>query len=304
MTLLKKKDRSPSKHVTLLVMFDASSDPKSYRMRLSRLKALMAAASLVLLALVGSLLYYYLNAYKIVYYDELKLKYDQLVEDNRRIQTIEREYRKIRQENEKIRLVFGFLGDSLRGDTSSETSFGSSGSELTLAAAKIPTTGLDMESRYAIQDYALYSRVVPSIMPVNSRFVGRGFNLTSSEMGTRHPGIDIVAQEGSPVKAAADGWVVLSDWLTDFGNTVILYHGYGLFTVYKHLATTLCREGTMVKGGDMLATLGRTGITATGAHLHFEIWKDGAPEDPGDYIYPLQEALSVSLKDTVASRVP
>jgi murein DD-endopeptidase MepM/ murein hydrolase activator NlpD len=254
------------------------------------------------LTLIGSLVYYYLNAYKIVYYDDLRIKYDQLVQDNRRIQAIEREYRKIRQENEKIRIVFGLLGDSLRDETAVQTvssaSF-STNSDLTLAAGRLPNTGIDQESRFAIQDYAMYARVVPSVMPVNSRFVGRGFNL--AYQGTYHPGIDIVAVEGSPVKSAADGWVVLSDWLTDFGNTIILYHGYGFFTVYKHLEVTLCKEGSFVKGGDIMATLGRTGMTATGAHLHFEVWKDGVPEDPGEYIYQLHEALSVSIKDSLSN---
>lgn len=304
MAWFSKKERTPGKHVTLLVMFDASSDPKSFRMRLNLLKALVAAVVVVLLALLGSLAYYYLNAYKIVYYDELKVKYDQLVQDNRRIQSIEREYRKIRQENEKIRIVFGLLGDSLRDQPASyaaPTGSMSSSTDLTMAAGRLPVAAVDQENRYSIQDYAMYARVVPSVMPVNSRFVGRGFNLATALHGTYHPGIDIVAEEGAPVKSAADGWVVLSDWLTDFGNTIILYHGYGFFTVYKHLEATLCKEGTYVKGGDILATLGRTGMTATGAHLHFEVWKDGVPEDPGEYIYQLHDALSVSIKDSITN---
>jgi murein DD-endopeptidase MepM/ murein hydrolase activator NlpD len=298
------KDKAPSKYVTLLVMFDASSDPKSFRMKLSRLRLLVGLAVLLAVVLVGSLIYYYFNAYKIFYYDELRDHYDQLVADNKRIQLIEREYRKIRQENEKIRLVLGMVGDSVTNHTES----GEAAEGMTFwaapqeyASAKDPG-GLEESGRALVQDYLLFSRVVPSQMPVNSRFVGRGFSLATDAHSVYHPGIDIVGEEGTPVMAASDGWVVLADWLTDYGHTIVLYHGYGFFTVYKHLQYPLCREHSFVKGGQIIGTLGKTGLLATGAHLHFEVWKNGIPQDPVEYIYPLQQALSVVRGDSVAHK--
>ncbi len=285
-------------------MFDASSDPKSFRIRTSRLKILVGFISILLLFLAGSLIYYYAYLYKIFYYDDLQRKYEQLVADNARIKQIERQYRQIKQENEKIRMVFGLLGNisdtGLAGNTKN-TAFADKSQETYPAAdenmGKSSLVGMDQE-RMAPSDYLMYSKIIPSIMPVNSRFITQGFskgNQMNELFGnSTHWGYDIVAEEGAPIKAASDGWVVLADWLTDFGNTVIIYHGFGYFSVYKHAQYLMCREGSFVKGGDVIATVGKTGLLVTGTHLHFEIWKDGMPQDPAEFIPQLQDVLKVS----------
>ena len=294
--------KSSNKYITLLVMFDASSDPKSFRIRTSRLKILPGFISLVLLFLAGYLIYYYAYSYKIFYYDDLQKKYEQLASDNKRIKQIERQYRQVKQENEKIRMVFGLLGhaDTTAARGQKESLSEDKGSELFSNAddiSKSPLTGMDQE-RAIPSDYLMYTIVIPSIMPVNSRFITQGFskgNRMNELFGNSpHTGYDIVAEEGAPIKAASDGWVVLADWLSNFGNTVIVYHGFGYFTVYKHAQYLLCREGAFVKGGDVIATVGKTGLLVTGTHLHFEIWKDGIPQDPSEFIPQLQDVMKVN----------
>lgn len=160
-----------------------------------------------------------------------------------------------------------------------------------------PLIGMDQE-RSIPTDYLMYSKIIPSIMPVNSRFITQGFskgNKMNELFGNSpHLGYDIAAEEGAPIMSTSDGWVVMADWLSDYGNTVILYHGFGYFSVYKHAQYLLCREGAFVKGGEVIATVGKTGILATGTHLHFEIWKDGLPQDPSEFIPQLQDVMKIS----------
>ncbi len=107
----------------------------------------------------------------------------------------------------------------------------------------------------------------------------RGF-----EPAQRHFGIDLAAKQGTPVHAAAQGFVVFAGWTFEDGNVVILSHGSGYLTVYKHNSSLLKSPGSLVKRGEVIALVGSTGITSTGPHLHFEVLKDGLPQDPQEYL--------------------
>nr|HNH30624.1 M23 family metallopeptidase [bacterium] len=113
----------------------------------------------------------------------------------------------------------------------------------------------------------------------------------------------IVAEEGAPVKAASEGRVIVSEWFTDYGNTIVLYHGFGFFSVYKHLQFRLKETDDAVKTGEVIGTVGRTGRLATGIHLHFEIWRDGVPRDPATFIPQIRDALVITVKaDSLAKK--
>ncbi|TAK54758.1 MAG: M23 family metallopeptidase [Bacteroidetes bacterium] len=103
-----------------------------------------------------------------------------------------------------------------------------------------------------------------------------------------HEGIDIVAKEGSPVVAAANGTIIYSDWTLDDGMMIIIAHGAGLTTVYKHNKALLKRRGAIVKRGETVALLGNTGRTSTGPHLHFEVWNNGIALNPMNYLITIQ----------------
>ncbi len=94
-----------------------------------------------------------------------------------------------------------------------------------------------------------------------------------------HSGIDIVGKNGAPVKAPAGGEVIYDGWLRGYGRVVVLDHGRGYSTLYAHLSASLVREGQVVKSGETIAKVGKTGNT-TGYHLHFEVRKFGTPENP------------------------
>lgn len=94
-----------------------------------------------------------------------------------------------------------------------------------------------------------------------------------------HCGIDISANLGTRVRAAADGRVIFSGWKTGYGNVVIVRHDGGYITVYAHNSKNLVEESSRVSRGDSIAQSGMTGAV-TGAHLHFEIRKYVNPLNP------------------------
>ena len=89
-----------------------------------------------------------------------------------------------------------------------------------------------------------------------------------------HSGIDFVAEEGTPVLAAADGTVAQTGWDAGCGNYIIIAHKNGIFTYYSGCQEILAEGGAQVKRGEQIATVGKTG-RSTGAHLHFAASKDG-----------------------------
>jgi murein DD-endopeptidase MepM/ murein hydrolase activator NlpD len=104
--------------------------------------------------------------------------------------------------------------------------------------------------------------------------------------GTVHDGIDIAAPEGTEVYAARAGRVIYSDQIPGYGNIVIVDHGDGLSTVYAHNSKNEVSEGDVVKEGELVSLVGRSGRT-TGANLHFEVRQRNVARNPLDYLPPI-----------------
>ncbi len=122
---------------------------------------------------------------------------------------------------------------------------------------------------------------VPGYYRISSDYVGR----TSPIFGTTefHTGIDIPANYGEDVVAAADGVVITSGWVRGYGNTVMISHGSGLVTLYGHNSSLVIANGQSVKKGQVIAKIGSTGYS-TGNHCHFEVRKDGNHTSPWPYL--------------------
>ena len=104
------------------------------------------------------------------------------------------------------------------------------------------------------------------------------------DTGRIHPAIDIPAQAGTPVLAAADGTVTEIGFDMERGNYIVLDHGGGLTTLYSQCRDILegLTEGDTICAGEMIAAVGATGMS-TGPHLHFEVLQDGEPQNPEVY---------------------
>lgn len=130
-----------------------------------------------------------------------------------------------------------------------------------------------------------YTATIPTLWPAKGRL--------SSQYGERedpfnyserfHAGIDIAADWGSDILAAADGTVITSGTMPGYGKAVVVSHGHGLTTLYGHISAAVAKEGQKIKKGQLVARVGSTG-RSTGPHLHFEVRINGTPVDPLKYL--------------------
>ncbi|MGC6423057.1 MAG: M23 family metallopeptidase [Flavobacteriaceae bacterium] len=100
----------------------------------------------------------------------------------------------------------------------------------------------------------------------------------------KHYAVDIALAPNSPIKSIAEGTVIFSEWTAQTGYVIMIEHPYGLLSVYKHNASLMRTQGETVKAGEIIATAGNTGEFTTGWHLHFELWMDGYPMNPTQFI--------------------
>lgn len=132
----------------------------------------------------------------------------------------------------------------------------------------------------------VYAKAHPAGRPMQSGYVSSGFGWRTDPFTGRkamHQGIDFAGKAGSPINAVAEGVVTWSADRFGYGNLVEVDHGNGYVTRYAHNERNLVVVGQRVVRGEEIALMGSTGH-ATGPHLHFEVIKDGRPENPWKYI--------------------
>ncbi|HKC66626.1 MAG TPA: M23 family metallopeptidase [Bacteroidia bacterium] len=112
----------------------------------------------------------------------------------------------------------------------------------------------------------------------------KGMVTHSFNMAEGHFGVDVVAKENEFVKAALDGTVVYAGWTASDGYVIQLQHSNNLMSIYKHNSDITKNIGDHVKAGEPIAIIGNTGETSSGIHLHFELWYNGTPINPQDYV--------------------
>jgi len=135
--------------------------------------------------------------------------------------------------------------------------------------------------RTGVEKQQALASATPSIWPV----VG----YLSSMFGTRkdpftgepdfHGGLDIAAPHGAPIRATADGTIESAGYAGNYGNAVVVRHGFGIATRYAHMSRIAARPGATIKRGDIIGYVGATG-RATSAHLHYEILLNGQAINP------------------------
>jgi len=139
---------------------------------------------------------------------------------------------------------------------------------------------LDVEStdRFSVFREAIKSADVVFFSPVKG-IVTDGYSLKN-----KHFAIDIAVEKGTPVKSVADGTVIFAEWTAETGHVIIVEHSGGFISIYKHNTSLHKQQGDLVKSGEVIASAGDTGEFSTGPHLHFELWNEGYPVNPVNYI--------------------
>jgi len=100
----------------------------------------------------------------------------------------------------------------------------------------------------------------------------------------QHFGVDIVSKKNDAIKSVLDGTVIFSNWTVETGYVIGIQHPHSLISIYKHNSALMKRVGDIVKAGEVIAIIGESGEFSTGPHLHFELWNQGTPVNPVDYI--------------------
>lgn len=131
---------------------------------------------------------------------------------------------------------------------------------------------LDLEtSSPELQEFFLFSPISGIVLsPYNAK--------------TEHYGADVVSKKNEPVKSVADGTVIFSDWTQEAGYVISVQHKGNLISVYKHNSALLKKVGNFVRAGDLISIIGNTGELTSGPHLHFELWYNGNPVNPEEFV--------------------
>jgi len=134
-----------------------------------------------------------------------------------------------------------------------------------------------LEAYYTLKGVKSPGMIQPVVGWVSRRFT------TQADEGRGHPGIDIAASQGTPVRSAMDGVVRAARWDDIYGNLIEIEHNDSLSTIYGHNEKILVKEGEHVTRGQVIGTVGNTG-RSTAPHLHFEVLHNGKPDDPEAYV--------------------
>jgi murein DD-endopeptidase MepM/ murein hydrolase activator NlpD len=144
---------------------------------------------------------------------------------------------------------------------------------------------LEMLESMLVQQ-SMRKNTLPSGKPVGVGYNSSGYGWRVDPFTGKmafHEGLDFSAAMGSPIYAAATGIVRFAARTPDYGNLIKIDHGAGLETRYAHASALLVKVGERVKKGQIIGKVGSTG-RSTGAHLHFEVRRKGAPLDPRKYL--------------------
>lgn len=142
----------------------------------------------------------------------------------------------------------------------------------------------EAQDQYNLFGADLMSTTKPGTL-VKNFFVPLNGSVTNAfNADEAHYGIDIVSAGDQIINATLDGTVVFSTWSINNGYCIGIQHEDSYFSVYKHNATLLKKEGDYVRAGEAIAILGESGDEATFEHLHFELWHNGIAINPVEYM--------------------
>jgi murein DD-endopeptidase MepM/ murein hydrolase activator NlpD len=108
--------------------------------------------------------------------------------------------------------------------------------------------------------------------------------ITSYNVKENHYGVDVVTKADESIKAPIDGTIIYTGFTVEDGYIIHIQHSNNLMSIFKHNAHLNKKIGERVKTGEVISTVGNTGISSKGAHMHFELWFNGTPVNPEEFV--------------------
>ncbi|MDZ4665329.1 MAG: M23 family metallopeptidase [Bacteroidota bacterium] len=112
----------------------------------------------------------------------------------------------------------------------------------------------------------------------------KGLVTTSYNIQEDHFGVDVVTKPDESIKAPLDGTIIYTGFTVEDGYIIHIQHGNNLMSVFKHNSHLNKRTGERVKTGEVISSVGNTGINSKGPHMHFELWYNGTPVNPEEFV--------------------
>lgn len=288
-----------SNKLTVLLVPEDNVEPYSFRIDHRLVKFLCFVATILVIHIFVGVFFYWKYADLSSYNKQLTRKNKLLVEDNKRVIALAEQFHSLEKEYQKVRNLLGVnseLDKETGGRTASTRSTlpveGTDSSQLSETEARLNLT--EFKGRYLLTPKKSklhdYAENIPTLLPVEG-FLTSDFNKEGWFVPKTHAGLDVAAKKGSVIRAAGSGVVIFANWTFDLGNLLIIDHGGGILSYYGHNQRLLRKERDYVKKGDPIALLGTSG-RSSGPHLHFEIWKDGAPVDPKEFILAFNDKIN------------
>ena len=307
----KKKRRS----ISFLIVPDDYSEPITLKFSMRTIRIMMVIGVLLGIHIFAGAVFYYLYFQSHRENVALRAEKLRLEAENRRVQIIAKKFQSLQEFTQKLKVSLGIdVGEGIGKEgtvrapaiTSNPAEVNADYLPVNAMPRSVPEAagGLFRRVSSVKTPYHLLYENLPTMLPVDG-LITLGFHAPNVHEGTSqklHLGIDIAAKRGSIVKAAGAGDIIFGGWTPDLGNLIIIYHGGGMFTYYAHNMRILRKSGH-VKKGEPIALLGSSGETSSGPHLHFEIWRNGVPVDPKEYLFALQQPQTAAAPASGAMRV-
>lgn len=158
--------------------------------------------------------------------------------------------------------------------------------KLTIDESVLATQEVEMELRNKViqeDKYNVFENAKPKVnfvlfSPAEGTII-ENYNAKNNFLAVK-----IALANNTPIKAVASGTVIFSEWTPSYGYVVIVEHQEGILSVYKNAASTTKKQGDTVKSGEVIALAGNSATTDENSTLRFELWKDGFPINPTQFI--------------------
>ena len=289
------KDKMQDTYRFVIINDETFQEVSSYRLTLLNLWVLISTVLVVVTALVVSLIIFtplktYIPGYSMNYVEKV-------YELNKQVTTLQEELDANRMYTERVRKIL--VGDyqedfEMQEKESLETPVNNTDPNHVEEVEPIEVdrtfredVSFDEIGQIAQNNNETSVNFSPKDIPLERVIFNspvRGTISAGFSVEDEHYGVDILAPKNTAIKAALDGYIFFSDWTLKTGNTIAIQHGNNTITVYKHNSALLKELGDYVKAGEAVSIIGNTGTQSDGPHLHFELWNEGKPVDPSEYI--------------------